>query len=83
MVQQHGHRSAAGVRGGPPIPALVFIHIPLWEYRAALKQRRHCFGVADDGITPTFSNTGLFSALDAAPEVQAVGGSFDFFSSCF
>ena len=47
-------------------------HIPLWEYEDALREKHQCFGVADDGITPTISNTGLFAALEAAPEVQAV-----------
>ena len=27
---------------------------------------------ADDGITPTISNTGLFAALEATPEVQVL-----------
>ena len=58
--------------GGAPIPALVFVHIPMFEYQDALKRDFNCFGTSDDGITPTTSNTGLFAALDSAPEVLAV-----------
>lgn len=54
------------------VPTLVFVHIPLWEYQDALNGGDQCFGDADDGITPTISNTGLFAALEAAPEVMAV-----------
>ena len=49
----------------------MFVHIPLWEYEDAAKGG-HCFGDEDDGITPTITNTGLFAALEAAPEVLAV-----------
>ena len=59
-------------RFGKLIPALVFVHIPLWEFSDALKGDDHCFGDSDDGINPTNSNTGLFAAIDAAPEVEAV-----------
>jgi hypothetical protein len=75
------------------VPALVFVHIPLWEFESAIQGGSHCFGDHSDGITPTIDNTGtpvytfylghnftrstlglsgLFAALDAAPEVQAV-----------
>ena len=63
-ARRHRHRGAI-------VPALVFVHIPLWEYSTALSQGK-CFGTSDDGITPTISNTGLFKALEAAPEVEAV-----------
>jgi hypothetical protein len=61
------HNADVGV-----VPALVFVHIPLWEFQQALLDKHSCFGVAEDGITPTITNTGLFAALEAAPEVQAV-----------
>ena len=54
------------------VPALVFIHIPMAEFKDALVEKRHCFGDADDGITPTVTNTGLFAVLDATEEVKAV-----------
>ena len=54
------------------VPTLVFVHIPLWEYQDALLAGENCFGDADDGVTPTINNTGLFAALEAAPEVMAV-----------
>ena len=57
------------------VPALVFVHIPLWEFQNAAKAGgggSSCFGDHDDGITPTTTNTGLFAALDEAPEVEAV-----------
>ena len=59
---------------GTAVPTLVFVHIPLWEFQRAVKTTvpNGCFSDHDDGITPTISNTGLFAALDAAPEVQAV-----------
>ena len=50
----------------------VFVHIPLWEFEAARSQGKKCFGTADNGITPTITNAGLFTALEAAPEVEAV-----------
>lgn len=62
--------------GGQVVPALVFIHIPLWEFADALKAGR-CFGDHDDGITPTVINNGLFGALEAAPEVHAVFSGHD------
>ena len=57
---------------GTIVPALVFVHIPLFEFQDAIKNEKRCFGDHDDGITPTLENTGLFLALDAAPEVMAV-----------
>ena len=35
---------------GAPIPSLVFVHIPLWEYQEALASRTEqtCFGDADE-----------------------------------
>ena len=42
------------------------------EFSDALRQGTKCFGTSDDGITPTVSNTGLFAALEAAPEIEAV-----------
>ena len=59
--------------GNRTVPALIFVHIPLWEFETAWSQRKTCFGTNDNGgITPTIHNTGLFAALEAAPEVQAV-----------
>jgi 3',5'-cyclic AMP phosphodiesterase CpdA len=54
------------------VPALVFVHIPVWEFQDAVKAGSHCFGDHSGDITPTAHNTGLFAALDAVPEVQAV-----------
>jgi hypothetical protein len=67
-------RKAHSEQNSTIVPALVFIHIPLWEFQDAVATpaKHSCFGDHDDGITPTVSNTGLFAALDAAPEVQAV-----------
>ena len=58
--------------GAAVVPALVFVHIPVWEFQSALAQGKQCFGTSDDGITPTISNTGLFAALEATAEVEAV-----------
>lgn len=56
---------------GRLVPALVFVHIPLHEFEDALEGGK-CFGTRDDGITPTIVNNGLFSAIDATPEVHGV-----------
>ena len=59
--------------GNRTVPALIFVHIPPWEFETAWSEGKKCFGVNDNGgITPTINNTGLFAALEAAPEVQAV-----------
>ncbi len=58
--------------GAAIVPALVFVHIPVWEFQTALAQGKQCFGTSDDGITPTVTNTGLFEALEATDEVEAV-----------
>lgn len=65
-------RARRKAHNGAVVPALVFVHIPLYEFQSAVQAGDSCFGDHDDGITPTVSNTGLFAALDAAPEVQAV-----------
>jgi len=55
------------------VPAMVFVHIPLTQFQAAVDQgASKCFGEHEDGITPTVSDTGLFTALEAAPEVKSV-----------
>ena len=58
--------------GGAIVPALVFVHIPMAEFATASSAKSHCFGDHVDGITPTVANHGLFAALEAAPEIEAV-----------
>ena len=71
--------SSSSSSGLPPVPALVFVHIPLHEFSDAWaaggeggKGGSTCFGRESDGISPTVVNNGLFEALEAAPEVMAV-----------
>jgi hypothetical protein len=54
------------------VPALVFVHIPMAEFQSALNEKKSCFGDAEDSVTPTVKNNGLFEALDATEEVLAV-----------
>lgn len=45
------------------LPSLTFVHIPTAEFVTAYSPD-NCFGIlADDGVTPTVNDTGLFSLL--------------------
>lgn len=48
---------------GGNVTALLFMHIPCAQYSEALGSKDGFFGMAQDGITPTVNDTGLFDVL--------------------
>ena len=68
--------AALAARFAPPLPSLVFVHIPAPEYAAAAAQGA-CAGLAEDGITPTTGANALLSVLRAAGGARAVFAGHD------
>ncbi|WP_338131140.1 metallophosphoesterase family protein [Cohnella rhizosphaerae] len=54
--------SALPAKGAPPLPSLVFFHIPLPEYKEVWRTRR-CDGRRFEDISCPKLNSGLFAAL--------------------
>lgn len=74
------YRSASdyftAANGGTPIPSLVFMHIPVPEYRQALhdtsrKARFLCGNIGEEPASPIF-NSGLFLAMLEQGDVQGM-----------
>jgi len=59
---------------GRRICALGFLHIPDWSFTRVQPSDRHsgCFGMSDDGVTPTDVDTGLVPAILKRGDIRAI-----------
>mmetsp|Transcript_20423 Transcript_20423/g.47464 ORF Transcript_20423/g.47464 Transcript_20423/m.47464 type:complete len:339 (+) Transcript_20423:128-1144(+) len=64
-------------RADPSVPMLLFIHIPFAESQVALDEGDECFGVNNDGVTPTTDDAGLFDLIAKEPSILATFSGHD------
>lgn len=64
QIEWYAERSAAlaAERGGSPLPALAFFHIPLPEYKQIWKKEL-CFGSKHEKVNCAPLNSGMFAAM--------------------
>lgn len=59
--------------GGTPLPAMVFFHIALPEFKdAVMEDKNRLFGVKGEGVCCPTTNSGLFTAIKECGDVMGV-----------
>ncbi|GAB9471476.1 Calcineurin-like phosphoesterase [Globisporangium polare] len=76
-AQVSGSASVSGISREPPLPAVMFFHIPLQEFAEASLKFRWRTGEMNEKVEPSLVHSTLFPALVRQNEVKAVFAGHD------